>query len=189
SRLPAALRRVIVWRVLSAHAGGRHVSFNHVRDVIRLMQATEGSLDLPGQQVQRIGTRIVIVTGLGSRGSEGSRGSQGSTGSRGSRGSTVSRGSRSSANANPQNRQNPENPPNLENPQNLPNPENLYAYALSIPGEVAVPESGCVVSVGPATGEVIAERRATVGNGPIAVVRRDRLTESLVVRNRRPGDR
>jgi tRNA(Ile)-lysidine synthase len=143
NRLPPALRRLVVWRALTTHAGGRHISFDHVRDVIRLMQASDGSLDLPGQQVQRIGGRIVILTGQGSRGAHEARSSA----------------------------------------------ANLYSYPLSIPGEVAVPESGCVVSVAPATGDVLAERRATVGNGPIAVVRGDRLTESLVVRNRRPGDR
>jgi tRNA(Ile)-lysidine synthase len=190
NRLPAALRRVIIWRALSEHAGGRHISFDHVRDVIRLMQTTEGSLDLPGQQLQRIGTRIVIKTGKtrsGSRGSQGSLGSLGSSGSQGASGSASLENQR-----NPQNHQNPanlENPTNLANPANLANSANLYSYPLSSPGEVVVPESGCVVSVAPATGDVVAERRATVGNGPIAVVRGDRLTESLVVRNRRPGDR
>jgi len=67
---------------------------------------------------------------------------------------------------------------------------NLFRYPLSIPGEVALPDIGCVVSadVGrsdscPAGGSVI------VGNGPVAAVRGELCREVLGVRNRRPGDR
>jgi len=63
-------------------------------------------------------------------------------------------------------------------------PANLFQYPLSIPGEVHLAESGCIVS---------AEPHAPV-NGPSAetrtsaVVRQD-LLGVLRVRNRRPGDR
>jgi tRNA(Ile)-lysidine synthase len=71
---------------------------------------------------------------------------------------------------------------------------NLFRHSLSIPGEVLVGGSGCggsgcVVSAETAASAPIPGPRATVGNGPVALVRRDLLSESLVVRNRRPGDR
>src|SRR5205814_10489494 len=62
-----------------------------------------------------------------------------------------------------------------------------FRYALSIPGEVLVHESGCLVSAEP-DGSVELSR-AGVGNGGVAIVRRDLLGETLAVRNRRPGDR
>jgi tRNA(Ile)-lysidine synthase len=61
---------------------------------------------------------------------------------------------------------------------------NLFRYSLSIPGEVVVPDAG-VVSVEPLA-------RATVRSGgdrSAAMVRADLCGGSLVVRNRRPGDR
>ena len=64
-------------------------------------------------------------------------------------------------------------------------PAKPFAYPLSIPGEVALREAGCVVSaerVGP-------QARAIVSNGPTALVRGDLLPDRLTVRNRRPGDR
>jgi tRNA(Ile)-lysidine synthase len=70
---------------------------------------------------------------------------------------------------------------------------NLFRYSLSIPGEVELPEAGCRLSV-----EAIgADRdgaavRAVVGNAcgtAVAAVRGDLCGGSLVVRNRRPGDR
>jgi tRNA(Ile)-lysidine synthase len=68
-------------------------------------------------------------------------------------------------------------------------PPNLFRYPLSIPGEVALSESRCIVSAEP-----LAEgRRATVSIGPdggdAALVRGDLCGGSLAVRNRRPGDR
>ncbi len=68
---------------------------------------------------------------------------------------------------------------------------NLFRYPLSIPGEVRLPESGCVVSAEPG------QARATVGapsaRGKLgsneAVIRMDRVNGPLAVRNRRPGDR
>jgi tRNA(Ile)-lysidine synthase len=56
---------------------------------------------------------------------------------------------------------------------------------LSIPGEVALPSAGWVVSAHAASG-------ATASNGAstdVVQVRVDRVAGSLAVRNRRPGDR
>src|SRR5262249_15607903 len=72
---------------------------------------------------------------------------------------------------------------------------NLFAMKLSIPGEAVIPEVGLTVTASEwnnrsgAAGAGEIDRRATVGNGPVAVVRRDLFHESLVVRNRRPGDK
>jgi tRNA(Ile)-lysidine synthase len=73
--------------------------------------------------------------------------------------------------------------------RNAPSSANLFRYPLSIPGEVALPDIGWVVSadVGhPASAQN--NRSAMVGRGPIAAVRADRCGV-LGVRNRRPGDR
>jgi tRNA(Ile)-lysidine synthase len=62
---------------------------------------------------------------------------------------------------------------------------NLFQYPLSIPGEVQLAESGCVLSAEPAhaaSGSRVATRTS-------AVVRQDLLGRALSVRNRRPGDR
>jgi tRNA(Ile)-lysidine synthase len=69
---------------------------------------------------------------------------------------------------------------------------NLFRYSLSIPGEVALPESGCLVSV-----EVLGANRddavraivGSAGGSRTVAVRGDLCGESLVVRNRRNGDR
>jgi len=63
---------------------------------------------------------------------------------------------------------------------------NLFRYSLSIPGEVHVPEAGCVVSA-----EVKApfEPGGVSGRDGVAVVRLDKSSGVLSVRNRRPGDR
>jgi len=63
---------------------------------------------------------------------------------------------------------------------------NLFRYQLSIPGEVRVPEAGCVVSVEVA--ERLEPDLLNAGHG-VAVVRLDKSTGSFAVRNRRPGDR
>jgi tRNA(Ile)-lysidine synthase len=64
--------------------------------------------------------------------------------------------------------------------------ETLFQYPLSIPGEVLLPELACVVSAETSAGGT---GSATPGSGRQALVRRDLCGESLVVRNRRPGDR
>jgi len=63
---------------------------------------------------------------------------------------------------------------------------NLFRYPLSIPGEVVVPDAG-VVSVEPAADAAGAAMRS--GDRLAAAVRADLCGQSLVVRNRRPGDR
>jgi tRNA(Ile)-lysidine synthase len=133
---PGALKRLVMWRAMTAASGGRHISFDHVAAAIRLMDRTSGSIDMPGHRVQRIGGRIVLTSG-------------------GRKGSTA----------------------------------NLFRYPLSIPGEVVIHESRCVVSVEADASAAAAMPRAAVGNGAAAIVRRDLLSETLAVRNRRPGDR
>src|SRR5205814_2027665 len=68
-----------------------------------------------------------------------------------------------------------------ENPEN---PEHHFSYPLSIPGEVALPDGGWIVSADPGNPGDCAD----VSNNA-AIVRRDLCTDPLVVRNRRPGDR
>jgi tRNA(Ile)-lysidine synthase len=71
-------------------------------------------------------------------------------------------------------------------PSNPGRRSNLFCYQLSIPGEVRVPEAGCVVSAEVA--ESVEPDLLTAGHG-VAVVRLDKSTGSFAVRNRRPGDR
>jgi tRNA(Ile)-lysidine synthase len=59
-RAHPALRRLVLWRAMRAAAGGRPVSFDHVRAALRLVESSEGSIDAPGHIVQRIGRRIVL---------------------------------------------------------------------------------------------------------------------------------
>ncbi len=128
---PAALRRLVIWRALSAASGGRHISFDHVAAVVRLITSDhDGSLDMPGHTVQRIGARIVLTKERGSRGSP-------------------------------------------------------FARPLLIPGTADIPEAGCVLTAC----EEADAARAVVSSQSVAVVRRDLIRESLVVRNRRPGDK
>jgi tRNA(Ile)-lysidine synthase len=62
-----------------------------------------------------------------------------------------------------------------------------FRYRLPVPGEVQLPEAGCVVSAEPvAAGLGFEALRATAGNLASAVVR---MPGALAVRNRRPGDR
>ena len=62
---------------------------------------------------------------------------------------------------------------------------NLFRYSLSIPGEVALREAGCVVSAeaAPSAGSAIP------CNPALAMLQLDRCHGPLAVRNRRPGDR
>ena len=81
---------------------------------------------------------------------------------------------------------------NRENPEDLENRANLFRYPLSIPGEVRLPEAGCIVSAeayaGPGTAALgVAATNPEVA--AVAVVRSDLLQGPLAVRNRRPGDR
>jgi tRNA(Ile)-lysidine synthase len=173
NRLPLAFGHLVVWQAMTAASGGRQVSNDHVAAVIRLMQAGDDAdgkgIDAPGHHVQRIGGRIVLLGRAGSPGSGGSRGAHGA------------QSSQSSATA---------NSPHHPNHPNLAHPANLFRFELSIPGEVLVEPAGCVVSADDSgAGGASADPSATAGNGAVALVRRDRLQGSLVVRNRRPGDR
>jgi len=64
----------------------------------------------------------------------------------------------------------------------------LFRYGLPVPGEVALPEAGYIISA-EAAGTGAEALRETAGNGAAAVVRKDSWTGPLSVRNRRPGDR
>src|SRR5262249_37313622 len=66
---------------------------------------------------------------------------------------------------------------------------NLFRYPLSIPGEVALPDGGCVVSAAPLAADAGAIMRNASDDRHAALVRRDLVQGSLAVRNRRPGDR
>ena len=58
---PLALRRALLWRLMSELAAPRPVAFGHVAHAIRLMEERrDRQLDLPGQRVQRIGSAIVL---------------------------------------------------------------------------------------------------------------------------------
>jgi tRNA(Ile)-lysidine synthase len=66
---------------------------------------------------------------------------------------------------------------------------NLFAYPLSIPGEVADAHGRFVVSVEAAESGPVGAAGANVGIGETAMIRRDLVGSTLMVRNRRPGDR
>jgi tRNA(Ile)-lysidine synthase len=153
SAAPLALRRAMLWRVMSEVAGRRQVAFGHVDAALRLTSdgARGKGIDLPGQRLDRIGSRLVL---------------------RGRTPGTIGR---------------PAPPVKVA--------ANIFRYPLSIPGEVAVPEAGWLVTaeafgVG---GDVMVGERATTCSGRennnVAFVRSDLCRGSLAVRNRRPGDR
>ena len=59
---PLALRRALVWRLMSEVAGGRPIAFGHVDAAIRLMdEGGETRLDFPGQRLERIGASVVLT--------------------------------------------------------------------------------------------------------------------------------
>jgi tRNA(Ile)-lysidine synthase len=62
-----------------------------------------------------------------------------------------------------------------------------FSYPLPVPGEVELPEAGCVVSASEASSGEVGD--AVSRSGRVAVVRRAGLGGKLSVRNRRPGDR
>jgi len=65
---------------------------------------------------------------------------------------------------------------------------NFFRYPLSIPGEVALPQAGCVISA-----QRMADREVPADipgeRSTMAAIRMDRVRGALAVRNRRPGDR
>ena len=67
----------------------------------------------------------------------------------------------------------------------------LFRYPLSIPGEVSVPQRGCIVSAQFAAAEQLEPLavRATMSSRATAIVAAEGLSAPLSVRNRRPGDR
>jgi tRNA(Ile)-lysidine synthase len=66
-------------------------------------------------------------------------------------------------------------------------PVEAFRYRLPVPGEVQLPEAGCVVTAeAVASGIAIDALRATAGNATSAVIR---MPGALTIRNRRPGDR
>ena len=61
--MPPPLRRTVVWRAMSAAAGGRTIDVDHVDAALRLIHtdaADGGPIDVPGHRVQRIEGRIVL---------------------------------------------------------------------------------------------------------------------------------
>ena len=58
---PRALRRLAVWRAMSAASGRRSIPARHVDAALALLDAAEGAaVDAPGQRVHRIGSRLVL---------------------------------------------------------------------------------------------------------------------------------
>ena len=142
SDAPRALRRLVLWRAMTAAAGGRTVSFEHVEAALDLLDRAEsgGSIDAPGHVVERRGDRLVLRKGR-------------------------SRDAHSTD-------------------------ANFFRYPLSIPGEVALPGQGIVVSAELAAVETAAATlEAPVRNRATAVVAAEGWQPPLAVRNRRPGDR
>lgn len=60
-----------------------------------------------------------------------------------------------------------------------------FSHRLPVPGEVLIPEIGCVMSAE----VVLSEQNAPRPNGLLAVVPKEKVAAGLGVRNRRPGDR
>ncbi|MFN7915914.1 MAG: tRNA lysidine(34) synthetase TilS [Vicinamibacterales bacterium] len=60
-----------------------------------------------------------------------------------------------------------------------------FSHHLPVPGEVLIPEIGCVMSAE----VVLSEQNAPRPNGWLAVVPKEKVAAGLGVRNRRPGDR
>jgi tRNA(Ile)-lysidine synthase len=152
---PRAVRRAAVWRALTATSGGRPISFGHVEAVLRLMD--EGGGGVAGPADSRGPGCAAGPRAVDVPGQRVERvGSQ-----------VVLTGRPAGAAGRPR-----------------PDIANFYHYALSIPGEVALREAGCIVSAEPWTGELA----AIVSNGSLALVRSDLCQGPLAVRNRRPGD-
>ncbi len=58
---PPAIRRLAVWQTMRDLAGGRPVGFGHVEAALALLDCRDGSLDGPGQRLERIGSRLVLT--------------------------------------------------------------------------------------------------------------------------------
>jgi tRNA(Ile)-lysidine synthase len=58
---PLALKRFVLWRAMRMVAGRRLVSFTHVQAVLESLEsAARGPIDMPGQTVQRLDSRLVL---------------------------------------------------------------------------------------------------------------------------------
>ena len=60
---PAPLRRVVLWRAMTAVAGRRSVSFEHVQAALELLGEhgnDRRAIDVPGHRVERVGSRLVL---------------------------------------------------------------------------------------------------------------------------------
>jgi tRNA(Ile)-lysidine synthase len=137
---PVALRRRLVWRVMSEVGGRRPIAFGHVAAALRLIeQRADNRADFPGQRLERIGSSVVLTGRVD--GAQGRR-----------------------------------------TPDEV---SNLFRFPLSIPGEVALPGAGWVVSAEPVAGAIL----SSAARNDTALVRSDLCRGSLAVRNRRPGDR
>ena len=59
---PPALRRALLWRVMSQVAGARPIAFGHVDAALRLIEEHGvAGIDLPGQRLERIGGTVVLT--------------------------------------------------------------------------------------------------------------------------------
>ena len=68
SLAPRALQRLALWQAMTAAAGGRTVSFEHVEAALELLDRDEpggvtGKVDAPGHHVERDGNRLVLRSG------------------------------------------------------------------------------------------------------------------------------
>jgi len=58
-----AVARVALWRAMRAAAGGREVGYRHVAAAMDLvLEPGDRAIDVPGQRVERIGGRLVLVS-------------------------------------------------------------------------------------------------------------------------------
>jgi len=58
---PPALRQFALWQAMSAAAGGRPVSFEHVQSALRLLESAGGTADFPGHRLERKGIWLVLT--------------------------------------------------------------------------------------------------------------------------------
>jgi tRNA(Ile)-lysidine synthase len=59
-RAPLALARIAMRLILEQASGGRPITLRHVSAALELCGANDGTVDLPGQRVQRIGAQVVL---------------------------------------------------------------------------------------------------------------------------------
>lgn len=61
---PLALRRLVLWRAMTAAAGGRPIAFDHVQAALALLESeTAGAgIDAPGHRLDLVGSRLVLTS-------------------------------------------------------------------------------------------------------------------------------